>query len=172
MRMIAAAVLVALFAMVGCRIIEERAGSGAVTGLDNAASRPVIAAIEAKDPVIAQAIIADANANQSAGTAWPWLSSILAHWEGIATVLALGGGGTAIVAHIKRVIKLTKEHQWLTAASEAMSLGIELAASKGVPIVDALKSAASAKLGDGVTIRQALDLADVEHVNLNTKTAA
>mgnify|MGYP003516436638 FL=1 len=172
MRMIAAAVLVALLTMVGCRIIEERAGSGAVTGLDNAASRPVIAAIEAKDPATAQAIIADANANQSAGTAWPWLSSILGHWDAIAAVLALGAGGTAYVARGKRVIELTKKHEWLTAASEAMSLGIELSTSKGVPLVDALKSAAQAKLGDGVTIRQAMDAGEAESVNLNTKTAA
>lgn len=164
-RLMAAAILAGLFAVTSCQALRTEAGRGAVAGLDNAASRPVIEAIERQAPEVAATVRHDAETAQASGSPWPWMSSILANWEAIAAVLALGGGGAAWVARGKRLKQLIADHQWLKVASEAMSLGIEISTAKNVPIVDALKSAAKAKLGSD-TIRAAMEKGGAETVRL------
>lgn len=164
-RIMAAAILAILFGATSCQVLRTEAGRGAVAGLDNAASRPVVEAIERQSPEVAAVVTQGAREAEAAGTPFPWLHSILANWEAIAAVLALGGGGTAWVARGRKLKQLIADHQWLKASAEAMSLGIEISQAKGVPIVDALKSAAKAKLGSD-TIRAAMEKGGAETVRL------
>ena len=145
-----------LVLLTSCLAIKDAAASGATAGLDNAASRPVLDALSTKNTDLANTITQEAHASAATGTSFPWLKAMLAHWDAIVATLGLGAAGVGWLSRGKQIVALAEQHQYLKAASEAMSLGIEISQAQGVPLVDALNHAATQVNLGTPTIRQAM----------------
>lgn len=161
----------AVLMLCSCQAIRDQAGAGAVAGLDNAAGQPVVNAVAAKDPALASTITNEAQASSAKGESWPLLKAILAHWEAIVGLLV--GAGSLIptlIARGKKLKEAIEQKNWLTAASEALSLGVELIKSSGAAPDTALAHAETTIPGQ-TTIRQAMELGGAKSAVLPEKVA-
>lgn len=101
----------------GCTLIRDKVKEEA----DNAASRPIVSAVDAKDPALAAQLIAEARAKEAAGEAWPWVKTFGEHWAEIAMVLGLG----VAAERQRKVVKLAKEKDYAGVAAEVLSVAFD-----------------------------------------------